>query len=205
LSAPAAAVIRMQDYDLLKVIHPSIKLNKDLISLLNSVKNVLAWYDLLFLDEPLMRWSVYLMALIRHCDIETSKSICKHFELRPRHHGLFTSDRRHAHQCMMELERRLPARNSTLYRRLHGFKAEHIIYMMAATRQERVKKAISHYYTTLRNIALGIQGRDLKEIGLKPGPVYRKILEHALAAKLDGRLKTRADELAFARKQAARI
>jgi tRNA nucleotidyltransferase (CCA-adding enzyme) len=201
---PAPAVIRMQDYNLLKVIHPSIKLNKELISLLNSVTNVMAWYDLLFLDEPLMRWSVYLMALIRKCDIKTSKSICKRFELPPRHHGLFTDDRLHAHQQLMELERRLPAKNSTLYRRLHGFKTELIVYMMAATRQERVKKAISHYFTTLRKTALSIRGRDLRELGLNPGPVYREILELALAAKLDGRLKTRANELAFARKQAGR-
>jgi tRNA nucleotidyltransferase (CCA-adding enzyme) len=200
---PAPAVIRMQDYDLLKVIHPSIKPNKDLISLLNSATNVLAWYDLLFLDEPLMRWSVYLMALIRHCDIQTSKSICTRFELPPRHHGLFTTERIRAHQQLMELERRLPAKNSTLYRRLHGFRTELIVYMMAATRQERVKKAISHYFTILRKTALNIQGRDLKEIGLKPGPVYREILDHALAAKLDGRVKTRADELAFVRRQAA--
>jgi tRNA nucleotidyltransferase (CCA-adding enzyme) len=198
---PTPAVIRMQDYDLLKVIHPSIKLNKELITLLNSITNVLAWYDLLFLDEPLMRWSVYLMALIRYCDIKTSKSICKHFELPPRHHGLLTNDRFHAHQTLMELERRLPTKNSTLYRRLHGFKTELIVYMMAATRQERVKKAISHYVTILRNIKLNIQGKDLKEIGLNPGPVYRDVLDQTLAAKLDGRLKTRMDEIAFVRRQ----
>jgi len=200
---PTPAVIRMQDYDLLKVIHPSIKLNKELITLLNSITNVLAWYDLLFLDEPLMRWSVYLMALIRYCDIKTSKSICKHFELPPRHHGLLTNDRFHAHQTLMELERRLPTKNSTLYRRLHGFKTELIVYMMAATRQERVKKAISHYVTILRNIKLNIQGKDLKEIGLNPGPVYRDVLDQTLAAKLDGRLKTRMDEIAFVRRQTA--
>ena len=55
---PAPAIVRLRDYDLLKVVHPSIVLDKDLIYLINSVKNVLAWYDLLFLDEPLVRWAV---------------------------------------------------------------------------------------------------------------------------------------------------
>jgi hypothetical protein len=32
--------------------------------------------------------------------------------------------------------------------------------------------------------------------------VYREILDHVLAAKLDGRLKTRNDELAFVRSHA---
>jgi tRNA nucleotidyltransferase (CCA-adding enzyme) len=194
---PTPAVIRLQDYDLLKVIHPSIKLDKELISLLNSITNVLAWYDLLFLDEPLMRWAIYLMALIRTCDSETAQNICKRFELPPRHHGLFSNDRLHTRRCLADLERRLPTKNSTLYKRLHGFKTELIVYMMAATRQEKVKKAISHYFTVLRKVSLNIQGKDLKAAGLKPGPLYREILDLALAAKIDGRLKTRSDELAF--------
>ena len=77
------------------------------------------------------------------------------------------------------------------------------MYMMAATRQEKVKKAVSHYFTTLRKVSLSIQGKDLKEMGLKPGPTYRKILDSVLSAKLDGRVKTRKDELAHARAHSA--
>ena len=121
------------------------------------------------------------------------------FELPPRHHSLLCSDRFYAYKCLMGLERRLPARNSTLYKHLHGFKTELIMYMMAATRQDKVKKAISHYFTALRKESLSIQGKDLKEMGLKPGPTYREILDGVLAAKLDGRVKTRKDELAHAR------
>ncbi len=195
---PAPAIVRLHEYGLLKVVHPSIIIDKSLISLINSIKNVLAWYDLLFLDEPLVRWAVYLLALVRSCDPETSRAVCMRFELPPRHHSLFCGERFHAYKCLMGLERRLPSKNSTLYKHLHGFKTELIMYMMAATRQEKVKKAISHYFTTLRNVSLKIQGKDLKEMGLKPGPIYREILDGVLAAKLDGRAKTRKDELAHA-------
>jgi tRNA nucleotidyltransferase (CCA-adding enzyme) len=197
---PTLAVIRLQDYDLLKVVHPSIKLDKELVSLLNAITNVLAWFDLLFLEEPLMRWAVYLMALIRHCDPATAREICRRFELPPRYHALFSTERSHARQCLMDLERRLPTKNSTLHKRLHGIKTELIVYMMAATRQEKVKRAISHYFTSLRNITPHIQGKDLKKIGLKPSPLYRELLDSVLTAKLDGRLKTRNDEIAFVRR-----
>ena len=36
-------------------------------------------------------------------------------------------------------------------------------------------------------------------MGLEPGPIYRDVLEAVLDAKLNGLLKTRNDELAFAR------
>ena len=36
-------------------------------------------------------------------------------------------------------------------------------------------------------------------MGVEPGPIYREILQATLDAKLNGKLKTRKDELEFAR------
>ena len=71
--------------------------------------------------------------------------------------------------------------------------------MMAITRKNKVKKAISYYYTGLRKIEVSIRGKDLINIGVKPGPIYREIFEATLDAKLNGELKTKKDELDFAR------
>jgi tRNA nucleotidyltransferase (CCA-adding enzyme) len=72
--------------------------------------------------------------------------------------------------------------------------------MMAITKQQRIKKAISHYFTNLRRVEVSLKGRDLKKMGVAPGPVYRDILQAVLDAKLNGKLKTHKDELEFARK-----
>ena len=71
--------------------------------------------------------------------------------------------------------------------------------MMAITRQKKVKKSISHYFTGLRKVGVSISGKDLIKLGLKPGPIYRDIFQAALDAKLNGKLKTKKDELDFAR------
>lgn len=196
---PTRAVVRLHDYKLLRVIHPSIRLNKDLIARLNSVKKVVSWYDLLFLEEPLMKWVVYFLALIQRCDRKTSVNVCARFELPPRYRKIFSEHRYEAERCLHGLERKLPVKNSTLYKRLIGFKTELILYMMADTRQETVKRAISNFFTRLRNVSPVIGGKDLKKIGFSPGPIYREVLQAVLEAKLDGRLKTRKDELDFAR------
>ena len=39
-------------------------------------------------------------------------------------------------------------------------------------------------------------------MGVAPGPIYREILQAAMDAKLNGKLKTDKDELDFARKYA---
>jgi tRNA nucleotidyltransferase (CCA-adding enzyme) len=84
-----------------------------------------------------------------------------------------------------------------LYKLLSVFRIELILYMMAVTKYERVKKAISFFVTQLRMTKLSVSGRDLKKLGLEPGPLYKDILQAALDAKLNGLLKTKNDELNF--------
>jgi len=197
---PVATIARLNDFDLLKVIHPSIKQDKFFIAMLNSIKKVLSWHDLLFLEESYKKWMVYFLALIHQCDSSRSHEICHRFELAPDACKTFCVERFDADQCLFWLEKKLPQPNSVLYRRLTGFKTELILYMMAATRQQKVKKAISHYFTNLRRVAIALKGRDLKKLGLVPGPIYREVLQAVLDAKLDGRLKTKDDEIDYARR-----
>jgi len=194
---PTAAIIRMHEYNLLHVIHPSITLTKELVALFNSVKKVLSWHDLLFLEESYRRWAVYFLALIRHCDMETSRIICRRIELAPRHRDIFIKDRFEADRCLNWMERNLPLSNSTLFHQLSGFKIELALYMMAVTKNENVKKSISSYFTRLRHIHPAVTGKDLLKMGLEPGPVFKEILQAVLDAKLNDQLKTRYDEIDF--------
>ena len=131
---PVPALIKLDDYNLLEGVHPSIKLNKDRISLLNSIKIVLNWHDLLFLEESYMKWSVYFLALIRQCDQPTSLDICGQFELAPRYRKVFCHERFNAERSLSWLEHHTTVRNSRLHEELSSFKTELILYMMAATK-----------------------------------------------------------------------
>ncbi|MCP4747066.1 MAG: CBS domain-containing protein [Desulfobacteraceae bacterium] len=195
---PVPAIERMKDYDLLKVIHPSINLNMDLIELLNSAKRVIAWHDLLFTDQPYLRWAVYFMTILRHCSIKISNEICTTMELAPRQKRLLVKDRFEAQSRLIELENRIPKQNSELYHLLINFRTELILYMMSITANKSVKRSISKFYTQLKNIRPFIDGNDLKTLGLKPGPIFSQILKAVLNAKLNGLIESRQDEIMFA-------
>ena len=196
---PAAAVSRLNDFGLLKVIHPALVWDKSMLVLLNAVQQVLSWYDLLFLDESYMKWAVYFLALIHRCEKEQVQAICRRFELAPRLMKLFADGRAKAQDCLYGLGRSLPAANSTVYHRLAGFRTELILFMMAAADQEKVKKAISLYFTNLRRTAISLKGDDLKQLGANPGPIYREVFQAVLDARLNGLVKTREQEIEFAR------
>jgi tRNA nucleotidyltransferase (CCA-adding enzyme) len=181
------------------VVHPSLVCDNHLVALLNAARRVLAWYDLLFLGESYMKWAVYFLALVHRCEPKTVQEICRRFELPPRLEKIFVGGRTKAEDCLYWLGRNLPADNSTLHHRLMGLRTELILFMMAASDQEKVKKAISLYVTNLRRISISLKGEDLMRLGVRPGPIYRQVFQAVLDAKMNGGLETNEDELAFAR------
>ncbi len=74
--------------------------------------------------------------------------------------------------------------------------------MMALTQNENIRKDISNFYTHQRKIKAWIKGKELIQLGLKPGPVFTKIIHQIIDEKLDGRLKTKKEEIEYAREYA---
>ena len=61
---------------------------------------------------------------------------------------------------------------SDIYYWLKGLPVELLLHMMAKTRSEEVKKAISLYITQLQNVHPLITGDDLKRLGVPAGPMF---------------------------------
>ena len=107
---------------------------------------------------------------------------------------------------MVENLRRIMARfgqgingikRSEVYRMLDSLSREAMLFIMAKTRSEDVKKAISNYITHHDSFKPLTTGNDLKKLGVREGPVFKDILDHLKDAKIDLDLKTREDEAQF--------
>ncbi len=192
---PISALLRLKEFELLKVIDPSITLDKKLTDWLISAKKVLSWYDLLYIETDYMKWSVYFLILIRHADRAAAEDLCTRFELSPRYRKLFIEEKARAEECLSLLARRLPMKNSELYNRLKGFRTEILLFMMAIAEHEKIKKAISLYVTDLQYVRVSVTGKDIQKLGMPPSPLYGKIFRELLAEKLDGRIQTINDEI----------
>jgi tRNA nucleotidyltransferase (CCA-adding enzyme) len=186
---PVPALTRMAELDLLKVIHPSLSMDKAMVAHLEATRRVIAWRELLFLEEPYLKWAVYFMVLTRPYPLDTVFEIGQRLELAPRHIQAFCQGREDADHCLYRLQHRRKLDNSYMDRALTDFRTELILYMMAASSQDRVQRAISHYFTHLRHIRLTVGGQDLKALGLPAGPAYRDILTAVRDALLDKRIK----------------
>lgn len=191
---PVPTLTRMAELDLLKVIHPSLAMDKAMVAHLEATRRVIAWRELLFIEEPYLKWAVYFMVLTRPYPLDTVLEIGQRLELAPRHIQAFCQGRESADHCLYRLQHHRKLDNSYMDRALTDFRTELILYMMAATDQDRVQRAISHYFTHLRHIELSVSGRDLKALGLPAGPAYRDILAAVRDALLDKRIKSPTQE-----------
>ncbi len=194
---PVPAIIRLFDFKLMQYIHPDIKITKSLISRLESIKKVIIWHDLQYDEEQCERWVIYFMAFMDKLPGSVSNDISERLKFPPRYIKFFSKDRFKAHGNLLWLHQSLPAKNSLLYTKLSSLKTELILYMMATTDTEAVKMAISYYFGDLRKMTTHVQGRDIKKLGIPPGPVYKEILKKVLDAKLDGLIISKEDEVSY--------
>jgi tRNA nucleotidyltransferase (CCA-adding enzyme) len=63
-----------------------------------------------------------------------------------------------------------------------------------ASDNSTIKARLERYTREWRHVQCEITGKDLKKLGLSPGPVYRHIFEALRAARLDGEIATRDEE-----------
>ncbi len=203
---PPLALNRLDDYNLLQAIHPSIRYNKALAGVFKSIKKVLDWYDLLFLNDSHEKWAIYFLAFCHHINnADYVEEVFERFEFKPHYRRLFEKERRKVYRCLGRLESNLPLKNSHLVQQLSDTKIEPLLYLMAIATSDEVKRRISHYLTHLRHIRISITGKDLKNMGIDPGPAYRKILDAVLDAKLDSQIKSRQGELKLAGRLGAKL
>lgn len=197
---PIMALRRINQFNLFKVIHPTIVYNAALEELLSEVEKVLTWHKLLFLDEPCEGWLIYLLALMSTLDEKAVEAVCNRLELTERYRKVLVNEKTKAEEFLQWIGPLHAFKNSDLHRKLRPFNIEILLYIMARAPHDRIKQAISNYVTRLRYVTTLLDGRYLKEIGLEPGPIYREILEALLDARLNGEVRTLHDEVAFVRR-----
>jgi tRNA nucleotidyltransferase (CCA-adding enzyme) len=201
-ASPLACLRRMSQFGLLTAIHPLLDLDQPKMALLEEVETVLNWQRLLYLTPPVEEWRVWLLALVAGFDDEQAALVGKRLHFTKRAEKEFTVLRQGIRGTVGKIttwEYR-KGRLSELSAILENLPLEGVLYLMARNTNENIRKHISLYLTKLRGIKVEIDGQDLKNLGVEPGPAYSMILTQIKAARIDGAADCRADQLALAEK-----
>jgi tRNA nucleotidyltransferase (CCA-adding enzyme) len=147
---------------------------------------------------------MYLMALFEYLTYGQVSAICNKFVFRGSETLRILSCKRHAAHLMGVLGSGAMMKPSRIYRLLEPMSFESILFVMARaaliktkSRGDAVRSRITDFLSFYNGTRTRITGSDIKAMGLKPSPDFGRMLKEVLYGRIDGRLKTKKDELAY--------
>jgi tRNA nucleotidyltransferase (CCA-adding enzyme) len=191
---PRQAVRRLADLDLLRFIHSALTWSNRLDRRLIDVEAALDWYKLSSFERTLNGWLVFAMALAEVMPDQAVREMLERFPFTEAERGAITAARFFTQPVCRALSRRAPLRPSETVALLTGLADETLVFLLAKNGSASAKRNLSLYLTTYRNVKPTLTGKALQALGVKPGPLYRTILARLTEARLDGEVKTDAEE-----------
>jgi len=199
---PLSCLTRMQELGIMKAIHPLLELNRDRVQVLTELSKVHNWYKLLYLEPEIAPWKLYILGMTMGVKREQIGKVTDRLNFTMREEREFYQLRDMIGDALMKLMgwREGRSKLSRLYSILHPIPVEGVLFLMARSRKEHIRRNISQYLSRLRYLTVDVNGKDLEEMGIEPGPVYAVILDKLMVAKIDGRAESRKEQLKLAEK-----
>lgn len=193
---------RLHELGILQAIHPQLSINPDRKEMLIRTAKVMAWYRLLYIDEEMRPWLVYFLVLCSSLTYAVTLEVFRRLGIPPALKNEVLGCREKARSLRSSLKRLTATpgfRVSALCAMLRPLPVEFVLYLMADMEVSETRRALSRYITVWRTEKPGVDGSDLKKLGLAPGPAYGVILQRLLEAKLDGTAASPEEQLSLAR------
>jgi tRNA nucleotidyltransferase (CCA-adding enzyme) len=87
--------------------------------------------------------------------------------------------------------------NREIYALLRYNSSAALLIIWLCTESQRVRERLWYYETELRYIQPAVDGEYLKDLGLKPSPLFSRLLGAVRDARLDGEVQTEEEEKAL--------
>lgn len=195
LSEPYSAMEKLEKLGLLKVLNPQIKLNQKIENLFQKIKEMLSWAN--FENISLKYWKIlYLSALSVNLKEEELKKLSLRLNLNSKEAEYLFKMKGILRLINFRLKK--AEKPSEIYKALKNVDILYLFWAIANLKDNFIVEKIKLYITKYSKIKIEISGKDLLKAGFSESPLIGKALEKVLYEKLDGKLKTREEELKFA-------
>jgi tRNA nucleotidyltransferase (CCA-adding enzyme) len=186
-------------------IKPGLSLSKKSLVFMKSIENQINWFNNKFSGHrQLESWVIYLIGLMEPLDISSIKLICRRYAFRRGEEIRLLTYKTIKPALIRELgsDKVKPSR---IFRLLEPLSYEVIILIRAKFKSAKIRKHTEDFFGVYNGTRIHVSGEDLRGNGLEPGPFYQKIFHKVLDAKLDGVVKTKAEELELVKRITRKI
>ncbi|HYL80891.1 MAG TPA: CBS domain-containing protein, partial [Candidatus Acidoferrum sp.] len=201
---PLAILERLRDLGVLNAIHPRLGVDATTERRFHRVGEVLTWYGLLYQGEQPTPWVVYLLTLFGERVGAEARAILRRLGPSPRAVATLGQALARLRGLARQFQQARELPPSRVFRWLADAPLEVVLALMARMERPELRKGVGDFLATMRRVRPILRGGDLRALGIRPGPIFREILNSLLYARLDGHVQSRDDELRFVRQKFAR-
>ena len=194
---PLKSLKRMEELGALKYILPEFELNEETVERLNKVKDNFDFWTRDIPDEKIELWVIYFCCLIRNLKKSQLQRIYKKLIIKQKFIDKINYCYLNLDQIIKMISQKTKISPSVIYLTLKGLPNEVLFLAMTESDTNIAKERINNYFIKYKKESLYISGNELKELQVKPGPIYSQILNKLLYAQLDGEVKNKRDEIRF--------
>lgn len=160
-----------------------------------SVKKLQFWD----LSGPWEHWFVYLLAVLHRTDWESAKKICRRYNLGKRHVDKLAAVLNNWRRTVEVLSNPDGFSKSRLAGYLTSVPIEAYPLVLTYLVDNDSRRRFREVLTAIFYDRPSIDGKDLRSMGFKPGPAFKRALDAVWHARLDGLVRTREEELNYVR------
>ncbi len=176
-----------------------LRVSKNNYSFLRSIEREIRWFNQRNAGRrALDSWLIYLIGLLDSLDKAAVKKVCAKFGFQKGEEKRLLSYKQVRTKDIADLSK-AGIKPSRLYVLLEPLSYETIIALRAKYRDSLIRRNIADFLEIYNGMRIFVCGEDLHCLGLLPGPRYQKIFAQVLNAKLNGRVKTKEEELSLIR------
>jgi tRNA nucleotidyltransferase (CCA-adding enzyme) len=194
---PLKSLKRLEELGALKYILPEVELDEDTVERFNKVKDNCNFWKGNMPDEKIELWMIYFCCLIRNLKKSQIQRIHKKLIAKQKYLDKINYCYSNLDQIIKMISKKNKISPSVIYLKLKGLPNEVLFLAMAESDTNVAKERINNYFKKYKKEILYISGKELKELQVKPGPIYSQILNKLLCAQLDGEVKNKRDEIRF--------
>ncbi|OGX43797.1 MAG: hypothetical protein A3G38_04355 [Omnitrophica WOR_2 bacterium RIFCSPLOWO2_12_FULL_51_8] len=197
--SPLKGIKRLSGLAGLQFISPGLKFPAGAQELMRAIAKEIAWFKERYpRRRELDSWLVYCLGLLDPLSLRAVAGVCAKFAFRRGEEKRILDYKKINHKFAADL-RKYRQRPSRIFALLEPLAYEVTIAVKAKYRDRPIQEAIADFFEIYNGICIAVGGDDLCRLGLSPGPAYRKIFSKVLSAKLDGRIKSKEEELSLIR------
>lgn len=199
---PVPCIRRMMEFSLLRFISPKTLAGEPGLKVLERVGEVTSWATTVpFVKFP-EAWFIYFLGLFYDLDNKAFHRALERLKAPMRLRNRLENDVETCREAVKRLEGKKQLAPFEIYDIFSQLSSEAIIFMLALLADDRTNHYAVLYLTQYRALGkLFLTGDDLIRMGMKPGPIFQTVFKTLRDARVDGRVKTKQDEMALVNKR----